>query len=147
MPTPSRKHVNWAPCAFTPTGGSATTYTGVTTAGIDPNGSLLKFDGDGDRYTTTIINDFNDPVITITCTDIGAMRAWPVGTVGTLVLTHLDARNVATAGGGALLYTLVNAIVADFPFTGAHRQYATGTITFNTFSSDGITNPLSVTAL
>ena len=57
----TKRQMNVTSCTFTPTSGSSTTYTGVTSVATDHGGSLIKFSGDGDRYPTTTVNDFNDP--------------------------------------------------------------------------------------
>ena len=137
----TKRFMNWTGVAFTPLNGTAMTITGVTSVTIDTGGSLAKFSGDGDRYATTVINDFNEPVVTIHSADLSALRANPVGTVGTLTATHNDAKN--GIGTGAVTYTLANAVVAACQVQGAHRQFGQGSVTFHAFSTDGITNPIS----
>lgn len=137
----TKRFMNWTGVAFTPTGGTATTITGVSSVSIDTGGSLLRFSGDGDRYSTTVVNDYNEPLVTVHSADLAAIRANPVGTVGTFTATHNDAKN--GSGTGAISYTLANAIIASNPVQGAHRQFGQGTLTITAYSSDGITNPLS----
>lgn len=138
----TRRFMNWTDVTFTPLNGTPTTITGVSSIQIDSGGSLLKFSGDGDRYSTTVVNDFNDPTITVQSADLAAVRLFPVGMVGTFSATHNDARN--GVGTGALTYTLSNAVVASNPVQGAHRHFGQGTLVFTAFSVDGVTNPLSV---
>ena len=140
MPS-TKRFMNWTGVTFTPVGGQALTITGVNSVAIDSGGSLLKFAGDGDRYNTTVVNDYNDPVVTVHAADQAAVRANPVGTVGSFTATHNDARN--GAGTGAITYTLSNAVVANNPIQGAHRQFGQGTLTIAAFSTDGVTNPLA----
>jgi hypothetical protein len=137
-----KRFMNWTGVTFTPLGGTTTTITGVTSIQIDSGGSLLKYSGDGDRYSTTVVNDFNDPTITIHSADLATIRSFPVGTAGTFTATHNDAHN--GTGSGAMTYTMVNAVVAANPVHGSHRQIGQGTLTLSTYSLDGITNPLSV---
>ena len=141
MLTPTHRHMNWTGVSFTPVGGNPITITGVTSVQIDSGGTLAKFSGDGDRYHTIIVNDFNEPTITVQSSDLAAIRAFPVGTVGTFTATHNDARNGALTG--AITYTLANAVVAANPIKGSHRQFGQGTLTLTAFSTDGQTNPLS----
>jgi hypothetical protein len=141
----TKRYMNWSGVTFTPLSGTGTTITGVTSIQIDSGGSLLKFSGDGDRYSTTVVNDFNDPTITINSADLAAVRAFPVGTVGTLTATHNDARN--GVGTGAITYTLNNAVVASNPIHGSHRQFGQGSLTLTSYSIDGVTNPLSTTMM
>jgi hypothetical protein len=137
----TKRFMNWTGVTFTPVSGTATTITGVTSVSIDSGGSLARFSGDGDRYVTTMVNDFNEPVMTIHSADLSSLRANPVGTVGTLSATHNDAQN--GVGNGAVTYTLANAVVAACQVQGAHRQFGQGSVTFAAFSSDGVTNPIS----
>ena len=137
----TKRFMNWTGVSFTPINGTATALTGVTSVMIDSGGSLAKFSGDGDRYVTTMVNDFNEPVVTIHSADLSALRANPVGTVGTFTATHNDAKN--GAGTGAVTYTMFNAVVASYQVQGAHRQFGQGTLTFHAFSTDGVTNPVS----
>lgn len=138
----TKRFMNWTAVGFTPTGGSAQPITGVTSVSIDSGGSLAKFSGDGDRYNTTVVNDMNEPKISVQAADLGAIRANPVGTVGTMVATHNDARN--GTGDGAITYTLSNAVIESNTVSGSHRQFGQGTLTVSAFSPDGVTNPLSV---
>jgi hypothetical protein len=137
----TKRFMNWTGVTFTPQNGSPTPITGVTSIQIDSGGSLIKFSGDGDRYSTTVVNDFNDPTVTVHSADLAAVRAFPVGTVGTFSATHNDAKN--GVGTGAITYTLSNAVIASNPIHGAHRQFGQGTLTLTATSPDGMTNPLS----
>lgn len=137
----TKRFMNWTGVSFTLVNGTATAITGVTSVSIDSGGNLAKFAGDGDRYVTTMVNDFNEPTVTVHSADLAALRANPVGTVGTLSATHNDAKN--GSGSGALTYTLANAVVASCQVQGAHRQFGQGSVTFHAFSSDGVTNPIS----
>src|ERR1700730_5235317 len=94
----TKRFMNWTAVSFTPMGGSTTAITGVTSVSIDSGGSLARFSGDGDRYNTTVVNDHNEPVVTVHSADLAAIRANPVGIVGTFAATHNDARNGATSG-------------------------------------------------
>ena len=133
--------MNWSGVTFTPQGGAPTPITGVTSIQLDSGGSLLKFSGDGDRYSTTVVNDFNDPTVTVHTADLAAVQSFPVGTVGTFTATHNDAKN--GTGTGAITYILTNAVVASNPIQGSHRQFGQGVLTLAAYSIDGVTNPLS----
>jgi hypothetical protein len=139
----TKRHMNWTGVTFTPQGGSATAITGVTSIAIDSGGSLVKFSGDGDRYNTTVINDHNEPEVTVHSADLAAVRANPVGTVGTFTATLNDARN--GTGTGAITYTVANSVVSTNSIQGAHRQFGQGVLTLTAFSTDGVTNPISAT--
>lgn len=141
----TKRFMNWTGVTFTPANGAPVAITGVTSIQIDSGGSLQKFSGDGDRYSTTVVNDFNDPTVTVHSADLAAVRSFPVGTVGIFTATHNDARN--GAGTGAITYVLNNAVVASNPIHGAHRQFGQGALTLASYSLDGVTNPLSTTSL
>ena len=138
----TKRFMNWTAVTFTPLSGTPTLITGVTSIEIDSGGNLLKFSGDGDRYSTIVVNDFNDPTVTVHSADLAAVRSLPVGTAGTFTATHNDALN--GTGSGSMTYTLANAVVAANPVHGSHRQFGQGTLTLTAYSLDGITNPLSV---
>jgi len=144
--TPSKRHVNWT-VSFTPSGGSLGAITGVQNCEIAPNGNLLKHSGDADRFPTTVVNDFQDPSVTVTHRDLLAQHALAPGIRGVLVCTHLDAKNLAVATGGGYTATLTNAIIQDNPSGGAHRAYGEGRCMFFAESTDGTTNPLAYAAL
>ena len=130
----TKRFLNWTGVSFTPVSGSATVITGVTSVSIDSGGSLLKFAGDGDRFNTTVVNDFNDPTITVQAADLAAIRANPVGTVGTFTATHNDAKN--GTGSGSVTYTLTNAVIAHNSVKGTHRQFGQGILTLTSRSEE-----------
>src|SRR5690348_12006221 len=137
----TRRFMNWTGVTFTPANSTPVSITGVTSIEIDSGGSLQKFSGDGDRYSTTVVNDFNDPTVTVHSADLAAVQSFPVGTVGIFTATHNDAKN--GTGAGAVTYILNNAVVASNPIHGAHRQFGQGVLTLTSYSVDGLTNPLS----
>src|SRR4051812_39798699 len=141
----AKRFMNWTGVTFTPANGAPIPITGVTSIQIDSGGSLQKFSGDGDRYSTTVVNDFNDPTVTVHSADLAAVRSFPVGTVGVFMATHNDARS--GNGAGAITYVLNNAVVASNPIHGAHRQFGQGVLTLVSYSPDGVTNPLSSTSI
>lgn len=136
----SKRQMNWAPVTFTPSGGTASTATGVTNVAINTGGNLVKFSGDGDRFTTTVVNDYNDPTVTVTSADAAWLLGIGPGSRGALVATHKDAKG---ATGGELTFTLSNAVANSPTWGGQHRQIGSGTIDFAAESADGVTNPLS----
>ena len=140
--TATKRFMNWTGVTFTPLNGTPTLISGVTSVHIETGGTLAKFAGDGDRYSTTVVNDFNDPTITIQTADLISVSSFTVGTIGTFTATFNDARN--GTGTGAIVYTLTNAIIASNPVQGKHRQFGLGVLTMTAYSSDGVTNPLSI---
>ncbi|WP_422932038.1 hypothetical protein [Singulisphaera sp. PoT] len=136
----TKRQMNWTGVGFTPVSGTLTTCTGVTQVQFNIGGSLVKFSGDGDRFPTTVVNDFNDPSMQVTTADLNWLLSIPPGTRGTATATHKDAKG---ATGGNMVYTLANAICENPQVGGQHRQIGSGSTTFYAESSDGTTNPLS----
>ena len=129
---------NWSPVAW-----GNTTITKVTSVDFDQGGNLLPFYGDGNIYPTVLVAQDNKPTATVQSGDIGGLQALGgPGTTGTLTATHLDAK---LAAGGAINYTLNNAVIANIVANGPRGQFGSGTLQVQAFSSDGTTNPLSFT--
>lgn len=139
----TKRQFNVTGVTFTPTSGSAVTLTGVTNVSFDAGGSLAQFDGDGDRFPTTVINEFNDPSVSVTTADFAALQALGSGERGTLAFTYKDAKG---ATGGNLTVSINPAIVETSTFAGPHRQFGGGSISFKTESSDGTTSAITFTA-
>jgi len=142
MATPTKRFMNWTTVTY-----NTSTITGVTSVGFDFGGSTAEFAGDGDKFPTTIVNDFNTPSATVTAADLAALVALPPGTRSSFVATANDAKNGTTASSGGRTFTLANAIVASNNASGQHRQFMSGSVTFHAESSDGTTNPLTTSAL
>jgi hypothetical protein len=135
----TKRQMNWTGVGFTPSGGSLLAATGVQGVTLDMGGSLAKFSGDGDRYPTTVVNDFNDPTITVTTGDEIWLGTLTVGSRGVFVATHKDAKSAAT---GSITFTVTTAVIATISLGGQHRQFGSGSVTFNVESADGTTPPV-----
>jgi hypothetical protein len=140
-----KTQMNWTGTKFVETFPVAATLSasGVTGMNWDPQGSTQVFSGDGDRYPTTVVNDFQNPQVQVTSGDTAWVRAMAPGLRGTLSAILNDARNGAVVGGGGILFTLFPAVVVNNPVGDQHRQFAAGTVTVMAESVDGVTNPLS----
>jgi hypothetical protein len=138
----SRAQINWTGVSFTPTGGSATSITRVTAGMFGLGGHLIKFKGDTDQYPTIIASPTQEPHASFTTADVGTMMGFSPGTGGSLTATLNDAKAVA---GGAVVFALANAVFENASAMGQHAQFATVTGTWQAYSSDGVTNPLSFT--
>jgi hypothetical protein len=147
MPTPTTLIMNWTGVTFTPAGGSAIPLKRVNSVNFDPGGQLLPYSGDGDRYPTAMVLAMSSPTASLSTSNISQISALAIGTVGTLVAIANDAVNGILTGGGAITYTLINAVVAGTPWGGQHAQFGTANLTFQAYSSDGSTTPLSQAAL
>ncbi len=133
----TKAQLNWASVAF-----GSTAITRVTTGGFGQGGKLLKFKGDVDTYSTIIANVNNEPHATFTTADIGTMMGITPGTTNTLTATLNDARG---ASGGSVVFTMINSVFENADTTAQHAQFGTVTGTWQAYSSDGVTNPLSFT--
>jgi hypothetical protein len=145
--TATKRFVNNSNVSFTPAGGgSAVDARGVQSVGDDPGIELLNMAGDADFWDTTVVAVRGARTVTIELLEIGTFNTVTPGAIGTLVWTRNDARNAAAAGGGALVYTLSEAVYKGMPVNSAHRQAAKGTISFEAQSVDGATDPLTITS-
>jgi hypothetical protein len=133
----TRAQINWASVTF-----GSTAITRITTGGFGHGGKLLRFKGDTDMYSTVIANVTNEPSATFTTADVGTMMGIAPGTTNTLSATLNDAKG---ATGGAVVFTMINAVFENADTTAQHAQFGTVTGTWQAFSSDGATNPLSFT--
>ena len=136
----SRANINWTGVSFTPTSASAVAITRVTSGMFGQGGRLIKFKGDTDRYPTIIACPDQEPHASFTTADIGTMMGFAPGTAGVLAATLNDA---TLQTGGAVVFALANAVFENCDSTGQHAQFATCTATFQAYSSDGSTAPLS----
>jgi hypothetical protein len=131
----TKAQINWTSVSF-----NSTNITRVTNASIGQGGSLIKFKGDTDLYPTIIANVDNEPHASITTADVGTMMGFSPGTAATLNATLEDAKGQS---GGAVVFTLVNAVFENADTQAQHAQFGSVTGTWQCFSTDGSTNPLS----
>lgn len=145
----TKRQFNWRGTSYTPSGSdTATTITGVTSIDIDPQGSVQKFSGDGDRFPTTVVSDFVDNLVTIVAADLQAIRALVPGTYGAFATIHKDSKQTGgSAQSGDISYAITtpNAMIVNNPISGAHRQFGQGRLIICTESTDGSTNPIAST--
>ncbi len=136
MTTPTKAQINWTACEF-----ASTPITRVTHASVGQGGSLIKFKGDTDLYPTIIANVDNEPHMSITTADVGNLMALVPGAVGTLTATLNDAKS---ATGGAVVFTMINSAFENADTQAQHAQFGSVTGTWQAYSADGSTNPLSL---
>lgn len=134
------RYMNWRTVTF-----NSVTLNGVTSVSFDRGGQMAQFAGDGDRYATLAVNNMNVPTATVTLGNVKQAVDLTAGTFSTFVATLMDARNQTTGSGSfALTFTLSNAFVVNVAAAGSHASFASGTISFGCYATDGQTNPLSV---
>lgn len=134
---PSRVQANWTNVQH-----GSTPLTRITTGSFGQGGQLLKFKGDTDQYPTVIANLDNEPHASFSSADVGTFMGIAPGTTGTLAATLNDARQVV---GGAVVFAMINAVFENADTSAAHAQWGNVTGTWQAYSSDGVTNPLSFT--
>jgi hypothetical protein len=132
---PTKAQINWTAVSH-----GSTNITRVTTASFGQGGSLIKFKGDTDQYPTIIANVDNEPHASLTTTDVGTLFGITPGTTASLTATLNDARLVT---GGAVVFVMANAVFENADAQGQHAQFATVTGSWQAYSSDGSTNPLT----
>lgn len=128
---------NWTAVQF-----GNTTITMVTACSFDSGGKLIKFYGDADIFPVVIVAQDCEPTASVDSGDTATIMGFAPGTSGTFTATHNDAK---LAVGGAIVYTLINAVVRNPNTSGPRGQFGTATLPLDAFSSDGTTNPLSFT--
>jgi hypothetical protein len=133
----TRAQINWANVTF-----GTTSITRINTGGFGLGGKLLKYKGDTDMYSTIIANVDNEPYASFTTADVGTMMGIAPGTTNTLSATLNDAKG---ATGGSVVFAMINAVFENADTQAQHAQFGTVTGTWQAYSSDGVTNPLSFT--
>lgn len=132
----TKVQLNWSSVQF-----AATTITRVTNATFTFGGNILLFSGDANIYDVVGAVGVNKPAATVTSADIGTLSSFQIGAQGTLAAQLNDALQQT---GGAVVFTMTNAIVSDIPSSAAHAAFGTGTISFVAVSTDGVTPPLTI---
>ena len=138
----TKAQLNWTSVSFTPANGSLTSITRVTAAMFGQGGQLITFKGDTDAYPTIIAAPTTAPHCSITTADVGTMMGFTPGTGGAIAATLEDAKG---ATGGAVVFALANAVFENADTQAQHAQFGTVTGTWQAYSTDGSTNPLSFT--
>lgn len=133
----TRANINWAAVTF-----GTTSISRVTSGAFGLGGKLLTFRGDVDLYNTVVANVVNEPHAAFTTADVGTMMGLAPGATATLAATLNDAKG---AVGGAVVFTLNNAVFESAQAQAHHAQFGSVVGTWQAFSSDGVTNPLSIT--
>jgi hypothetical protein len=133
----TKAQINWTTVTF-----GSTPISRITSGGFSQGGKLIRFKGDTDIYSTIIANVNNEPSGTFTTADVGTMMSINPGTVNTLTATLSDAK---AATGGAVVFVMINSVFENADTTAQHAAFGTVTGTWQAFSSDGTTNPLSFT--
>jgi hypothetical protein len=133
----TKAQINWTAVSH-----GAVNITRVTSVSVGQGGSLIKFKGDIDIYPTIIANVDNEPHVSVTTADVAILMGISPGTSATFAATMKDAK---AQTGGDILFSMINAVFENADTQGQHAQFGSVTGTWQAFSSDGATNPLSFT--
>jgi hypothetical protein len=133
----TKAQINWSAVSF-----ASTAITRVTNASVGQGGNLIKFKGDTDVFPTIIAMVDQEPHVSVTTADVGTMMGFIPGASGTLLATLKDSKG---ASGGDVNFTMANAVFENADTQAQHAQFGSVTGTWQAYSSDGSTNPLSFT--
>ncbi len=128
---------NWSNVEF-----ASTNFVHVNSVTFSQGGQLLPYMGDANKHPTVIALQSVQNRCSITTSDVATPMGIQPGTSGTIQATQPDALG---STGGAINWTLINAVHENTDDTGNWGQFATATATFLAYSSDGTTPPLSFT--
>lgn len=131
---------NWTAVAF-----NSITFTKVQDVKFSQGGKVDLYSADLDRFNTVATTFMTAPTASITSGNMAQFMnsaTMSPGTTSTLDATHKDAKLVT---GGDILYVLANAIFESADSNGPHGSWGTGSANFVSISSDGTTNPFTLT--
>ena len=123
----TKAQINWTAVEF-----ASTPITRVTNASVGQGGSLIKFKGDTDLLPEIIANVDNEPHMSITTADVGNhddIRSRHCRRHSTATLN--DAKG---ATGGAVVFTLANAVFENADTQAQHAQFGSVTGTWQAYT-------------
>lgn len=139
----TNRYMNWSGVTM-----AGTAVTGVKEISFDEGISIKEESADFDLGPTCSVVDWRNPSFSITLIDAMILFSQISGAKGIFQAVLRDAFNGATAsGGGKTFATNSNAYIGGRQIGGAHREFARQTLMVKTMSADGVTNPVTVTAL
>ncbi len=142
------KHVNVTDVTFQPGGtGSLLPIVGAKSASLDFNPEIITESGDADTYMSIIAAVGNDPTITVESNGAFQLLTVTPGTKGTLTFKIPDSFSGTAAAGGGYSISMTNAFVGKHTKTFSHRKFAGLGLMFRAYAPDGITSPITITAL
>ena len=132
----TKAQINWTSVSF-----NSVNITRVTNASVGQGGQLIKFKGDTNIFPVIIANVDQEPHFSVTTADVGTMMGFTPGVTSTLAASLNDALG---ASEGGIAFTMANAVFENADAQAQHAQFGTVTGTWQAFSSDGLTTPLSL---
>jgi hypothetical protein len=141
-------HVNVTDVNFQPGGtGSLLPIDGAKEATLDYGVQVIKESGDADIYMSIAAAVGQDPTIAISSNRAFQLLTVSGGTAGTLTFKVPDSHSGVTTGQGGYQITVTNAVFEKHTKTFGHRRFAGLAVAFSTYSTDGVTSPISIVAL
>jgi hypothetical protein len=144
---PTNLYINWSNFTFTPAGGVAIAVARVTSCKQDRSAVEEKFKGDNALFWQAVATPTQERSIEVDFGDIVTAQSIPVGVVGAMGITLADAQNGILPGGGGVHYTLTPCVCTGVVAGGDHAKFGGTTVKFTGFNPDGVTDPLTKTAL
>jgi len=133
---------------FTPTFPAAGTAIAIRTiqSGKLMNGiSQKSTGGDGDIWDTARFLDKRDPSLQLDTEDGNATIGISPEMLGTITYDVYDHRNGVAVGGGGYGVTISNAYLDSDEIDHKYREFAKHPVAFKFLSTDGVTNPVTIT--
>lgn len=135
--SPTGLNMNWENVAVTPNGGSAIAINEVTALSLNRASRHEEFYGDN-RYFAKMIRAVElKRMISISSGNSSALELIPDDAPCTVTGTLADARNGIVAGGGAIIVTLVNAVLEKQGTDGQNNKFAQNSVSFNSYGAVG----------
>ncbi len=129
-------NLNWTNVSF-----AGTPVIRVTSMTFDQGGELISFTGDDDRYPTVIANTVSRPKVSLTSGDVASLMSIAVNAQGTVSATQKDGLG---ASGGDIIWTMQHCVHETTADSGQWGQFASATSSWQAYSIDGHTTPLSL---
>jgi hypothetical protein len=140
--TDSKRKMNWSATSF-----NSTAIDGVKKIAFDNGITDLQEGADGDLGPTISIVTFQNPSFTVTTINAGILLSTAAGVTGVFTTTLNDARNRAVVGGFGIVFTTNNlSYIGPRGVEGDYNALASQNVTFKTSWTDGVTNPVFLSA-
>jgi hypothetical protein len=144
----SNLFMNWVHFTFTPLpSGTPVVIESITSCKPHRDGAPEKFKAGAARFNQLIVVPTNERMLEIDFGDVATAALVPIGVPGTVTVKLADAANGVAVAGGGLLYTLGPCVAVKNPAAGDHGKYASTTLNFEGYNSDGVTDPMTIAPL
>lgn len=142
----SKHYMNWKNWTVTHGAGPTTiTLTEITDVQVQRGEQWISWKADGNIFATDMALAGSTRAIRMSGGDVGKLVTIPRNTVCTVAGYLWDAKNQSNSGSGSLSISLANACFEGNAPGGGQNQYISDTVQFTAYSSDGSTDPLTIT--